>query len=74
MMRNDEKEFLQMLKKRTQEDPNSPHVRQLILDMGMSEKRGSYLCEKWTNRGWYDYGVNVLAGWLTGEGQLKAGE
>lgn len=70
-MKNDEREFLQWLQKRTLEDPNQPYVRQLILDMGMNEKRAAYICEKWTNKGWYDYGVNVLAGWLTEEGMNK---
>lgn len=65
-MKNDEKELLQLLQKRTLEDPNKPYVRQLVLDIGMHEKRAAYICQKWSDKGWYDYGVNVLAGWLTG--------
>jgi len=68
-MKDDEKELLERLQKRTAEDPNMPYVRQLVADIGMNEKRAAYICEKWTEKGWYEYGVNVLAGWLTDEGK-----
>jgi hypothetical protein len=66
-MKTDEKKLLEMLQKRTAEDPNQPYVRQLVIDLGMNEKRAAYILEKWTNKDWYNYGVNVLAGWLTEE-------
>ncbi len=34
----------------------------------MHPKRAWYLLEKWTNQGWYEYGVTLDLGWLTEEG------
>lgn len=50
-----------------------------LIDYPMNEKRKAYLCEKWTARGWYDYGVTARSGWLTADGkeiarQIKAEE
>lgn len=67
-MKEDEKKLLKFLQKRTMEDKQRLYVRQLIIDLDMNEKRATYICEKWTNKGWYDWGVNVLAGWLTKKG------
>ena len=41
-------------------------------DRGYPPKRLGYYVEKWVNKGFYEYGVNLLAGWfwegrLTGE-------
>lgn len=46
--------------------------RMIAEDMGMNANRAAYLCDKWTGRGWYEYGVNVLCGWLTDAGHEKA--
>lgn len=35
--------------------------------------RAAYIFAKWTRKGWYDYGVNVLLGWLEPAG-FKAAE
>lgn len=67
-MKSDEKEFLKTLQRRTVEDENIPRVRQVVIDIKINEKRAAYICEKWSGKGWYDYGVNVLAGWLTESG------
>ncbi len=67
-MKEDEKKLLYFLQERTIEDEHRPHVRQLVMDLDMNQKRAAYICEKWTNKGWYDWGVNVLAGRLTKEG------
>lgn len=32
--------------------------------LGINANRAAYLCQKWTDVGIYDYGVNVLAGWV----------
>lgn len=32
--------------------------------LGINVNRAAYLCQKWTDRGVYEYGVNVLAGWV----------
>ena len=34
----------------------------------MHPKRCLYLCDKWTERGWYEYGVSADLGWKTGDG------
>ena len=70
MMKPDELTLLDYLKANTSmEDSESfPYVREVASNLGMAPKRAAYICEKWTNKGWYDYGVNVLAGWLTPEG------
>lgn len=71
-MKDDERELLQRLQKRTAEDKHQPYVRQLVTDLGMNEKRAAYILGKWANKGWYDYGVSVMAGWLTDEGKSIA--
>jgi hypothetical protein len=43
---------------------SQPYVREVIIDLGMNEKRASYILEKWTNNG-----VRSLAGWLTDKGR-----
>ena len=35
-------------------------------------KRAWYILEKWTRKGWYDYGVASDLGWLTEEGEKYA--
>lgn len=40
--------------------------------LGIHRKRVEYLCQKWTDRRWYEYGVSVDLGWLTEEGRVKA--
>jgi hypothetical protein len=47
------------------------YVRELVRELGMNENRAAAICEKWTGRGLYDYGVNVLAGWLTEKGRRE---
>lgn len=37
-------------------------------------KRAGYLLDKWTGKGWYDYGVSLDLGWLTPSGHQKAEE
>jgi len=60
-MKPDEQELLTELR-------NHPELftRTVIEQLHMNKKRAAYILEKWTERGWYDYGVNVFAGWLTG--------
>lgn len=68
MIKNDEKQLLEILQHRSSNDHNQPYVRQIVYDLNMNEKRAVYILEKWANKGWYEYGVNVLAGWLTDKG------
>jgi hypothetical protein len=51
-----------------------PRVRQIVLDSRVNHKRAYYLLDKWVNKGWYEYGVSIAAGWLTKEGYFKAAE
>ena len=46
----------------------SPTVREIVDTLGMHHKRAEYICKKWSERGWYDWGVSVLTGWLEGDG------
>lgn len=39
--------------------------------MGIPPKRVVALCEKWANKGWYEYGVSVDTGWLTEAGHER---
>ena len=45
--------------------------RTIANEMGLNENRAYYLCSKWCDLGWLDYGVNALAGWLTLEAPEK---
>ena len=73
-MKDDEKELLETLQRRTVEDENMPRVRQVIIDIEMNEKRAAYILSIWTDKGWYDYDVSVMAGWLTDSGAKIATE
>ncbi len=42
--------------------------------LGIPRDRADYLARKWSNKGWYDYGVSVRFGWLTAEGLEAARE
>lgn len=48
------------------------YVRDLVGQLGIPEKRAAYICQKWADKGWYNYGVNVLAGWLEPRGREEA--
>lgn len=40
--------------------------------LGIHHRRVDYLCEKWTGKGLYDWGVSVDTGWLTDAGRARA--
>jgi len=44
-------------------------VRVCIEICRMDIPRAVYILNKWTTKGWYDYGVNVDLGWLTDKGK-----
>lgn len=46
-----------------------PCSREVAEALGMNAKRAAYIFRKWSNRGWYDYGVSVATGWLTKVGR-----
>lgn len=61
--RNDEIELMDELMKRTDSGASSDML-EIIEDMGMNLKRAAYICEKWNRQGIYEYGINVMHGWL----------
>jgi hypothetical protein len=67
-MKPDERKLLDEIQKRSAHG-SFVYVRRVVAELGMNEKRAAYICGKWTDRGWYNYGVNVLSGWLTDEGR-----
>lgn len=63
----------EMLKKGAyNKNGHKPTMRDLIAkcgpEHGFVEKQALATLEKWTNRGWYDYGTTIDLGWLTPEG------
>lgn len=37
-------------------------------------KQNAYYCTKWTTKGWYNWGTNVLCGWLEPRGKEVAAQ
>jgi hypothetical protein len=66
-MKEDERRLMDELQKRIAKG-EQPYVRAIVRELGIHEKRAAYICEKWTRKHWYEYGVSVLAGWLTTDG------
>lgn len=69
-MKDDERVLLFVL----QRTNGREFPRDVARALGIPQKRAAYICEKWTGKGWYDYGVSVLTGWLTDEGRRVAPE
>ena len=44
-----------------------PFIRDLIAADRVASRRVRYWLKKWSDRGWYDYGVAIDLGWLTPE-------
>lgn len=42
-------------------------VRDVIASLDINEKRALYLLDKWSDRGWYEWGVVIDGGWFTPE-------
>ena len=52
--------------------PDPPlHVRDIAEQVGLHSKRAEYICQKWTEKGWWDYGVSPTSGWLTDKGRVE---
>lgn len=71
-MKPDERDFLRMVAALGRYE----FVRDLINrdDFPMHHKRAWYLLRKWTERGWYAYGVSLDLGWLTEAGRTAAND
>lgn len=61
----DEQELMDMIYFLKDYNVESPSVLRCVVNMEMNHKRACYILGKWTDRGWYEYGVNILYGWLT---------
>lgn len=44
-------------------------VRDVVESGVIAPKRAWYLCNKWSDKGWYDYGVVCDLGWVTEAGK-----
>jgi hypothetical protein len=67
-MKDDEKRFLRDIAEQNlmpRDLINKP-------DFYLHHKRAWYLLGKWSNKGWYDYGVTLDLGWLTPLGKEVA--
>ncbi len=51
---------------------NGATVRDVVSDLRLHPKRARYLLEKWTRKGYYNYGVSLDMGWLTANGKRVA--
>lgn len=73
-MRPDERALLTEFAARGGKPSLGPHVslRATGADLGMHPKRVAYLAQKWSRKGWYDYGVSVDMGWLEPAGFVVA--
>lgn len=62
-MKDDEKRFLCDIYKAEQDLMPRDIINKP--DFYLHYKRAWYLLEKWSNKGWYEYGVTLDLGWLT---------
>lgn len=73
-MRDDEKEFflrcVNEIRNHGIDEKREKKPRDIINESGfpIHHKRAWYLLEKWTGKGWYDYGVCLDLGWITEKG------
>ena len=67
MRKPDEVEFYNELMRRARDPEESAYPRTLAAELGINENRAYYLCHKWVDYGWADYGVNALACFFTPE-------
>lgn len=69
MMKPDEKEFLLALFVEAEKPlmVRKP-TREVGAGVGIPPRRVAYICEKWSRKGWYNYGVSVDMGWLEAPG------
>lgn len=44
--------------------------RDISREIGIPHKRAKYLLSKWTDKGWYNYGVSLDLGWITQKGNV----
>lgn len=59
-----------LLFRRMRLERGHPMGRRLFVDevgaeLGIHAKRVEYLLDKWSERGWWDYGISARTGWFT---------
>ena len=64
-MKPDETALYEAIKQRGKS--MNPSVWEIVKSLGMNEKRAAYILNKWTDKGKYNWGVNVFYGWLEKE-------
>lgn len=53
--------------------PWGKNMREIVDEADyINPKRAWRILEKWTRKGWYQYGVGLGAGWLTEKGKAAA--
>lgn len=69
MVKPDEKRLIAELR-RLDAAGGRPYAREVAAELDIPAKRAAYILSKWADRGLWDYGVHVLAGWFTDAGRL----
>lgn len=67
-MKPDEAMFLKSCQEQCPQKLGRRLPRDIYNELGLNWKRACYLLEKWSGKGWYDYGINVDLGWMTSKG------
>lgn len=67
-MKPDEKAFLLKLAAERPMQTMGKFATDVAAEIGMHVKRAEYLLQKWTDKGWFNYGVSARSGWLTEAG------
>lgn len=63
-MKDKEKQLLKRLLKLCDYKPYKPNKAFKFSD----DKQNMHYLEKWTSKGWWEYGVSLRTGWFTPEG------
>lgn len=74
-MKDDERQFLAALSvNRPRQIADGVFATDVATKIGMNEKRALYLLGKWTDKGWWEYGVSLRSGWFTAAGLAAISE
>jgi hypothetical protein len=76
MVKDDERQLFRAVKEETRllrSDPNHEYKapRYVARELGIPVNRACYLCFKWADKDWYDYGVCIDMGWLEPLGMVQ---
>jgi len=73
-MKDDEVRFLvKLARERPKQAADGPFADAVGASLGIHPKRVDYLLQKWTDKGWWNYGVSARSGWLEPAG-IEAAE